>query len=38
MGFFRSPLEPGGAMAFAKFLSSPSVAPVIKANGMEPYM
>jgi molybdate transport system substrate-binding protein len=30
--------EPDGAMAFAKFLSSPSVAPVIRANGMEPYM
>jgi molybdate transport system substrate-binding protein len=30
--------EPGGAMALAKFLSSPAVAPVIRAKGMEPYM
>jgi molybdate transport system substrate-binding protein len=30
--------EPAGATAFAKFLSSPSVAPVIRAKGMEPYM
>lgn len=30
--------EPGGAMALAKFLSSPPVAPVIRAKGMEPYM
>ena len=26
-----------GAMAFAKFLSSPAVAPIIVAKGMEPY-
>jgi molybdate transport system substrate-binding protein len=30
--------EPAGAMALAKFLSSPAVAPVIRAKGMEPYM
>ena len=29
--------EPAGAAAFAKFLSSPGVAPVIKAKGMESY-
>jgi molybdate transport system substrate-binding protein len=29
--------EPAGAAAFAKFLSSPGVASVIKAKGMEPY-
>src|SRR5262249_15476430 len=30
--------EPVGAMALAKFLASPPVAPVIRAKGMEPYM
>jgi len=29
--------ERDAAMAFAKFLSSPAVAPVIVAKGMEPY-
>src|ERR1700693_5734086 len=29
--------EPEGALAFAKFLASPAVAPLIIAKGMEPY-
>ena len=29
--------EPAAALAFAKFLASPAVAPVIIARGMEPY-
>jgi molybdate transport system substrate-binding protein len=29
--------EPEGALAFAKFLASPAVVPVIVAKGMEPY-
>jgi molybdate transport system substrate-binding protein len=37
-GVVANAREPGGAAAFAKFLSSPSVAPVIRAKGMEPYM
>ncbi len=30
--------EPSAAMALARFLSSPALAPVIRAKGMEPYM
>jgi molybdate transport system substrate-binding protein len=30
--------EPAAAAALAKFLSSPSIAPAIRAKGMEPYM
>jgi molybdate transport system substrate-binding protein len=37
-GVVASAREPGAAMALAKFLSSPAVAPVIRAKGMEPYM
>jgi hypothetical protein len=29
--------EPDTALAFAKFLASPAMAPVIVAKGMEPY-
>jgi molybdate transport system substrate-binding protein len=29
--------EPDAAMALAKFLASPAVAPIIRARGMEPY-
>ena len=37
-GVLADAREPAGAMAFAKFLSSAAVAPVIRARGMEPYM
>jgi molybdate transport system substrate-binding protein len=37
-GVLAGAREPAGAMALAKFLSSPSAAPVIRANGMEPTM
>jgi molybdate transport system substrate-binding protein len=36
-GVLANAHEPAAAMAFAKFLSSPAVAPVIIAKGMEPY-
>jgi molybdate transport system substrate-binding protein len=36
-GVLANAREPNGALAFAKFLASPSAAAVIKANGMEPY-
>jgi molybdate transport system substrate-binding protein len=36
-GVLAGAREPAGAMALEKFLSSPSVAPVIRAKGMEPY-
>jgi molybdate transport system substrate-binding protein len=36
-GVLANAHEPNGALAFAKFLASPSAAAVIKAKGMEPY-
>ena len=36
-GVLANAREPNGALAFAKFLASPSAAAVIKAKGMEPY-
>jgi len=37
-GVVANAREPAGAMALAKFLSSRSLAPVITAKGMEPFM
>jgi hypothetical protein len=37
-GVLAGAREPAGAMALEKFLSSPPVAPVIRAKGMEPIM
>jgi ABC-type molybdate transport system substrate-binding protein len=36
-GVLANAREPNRALAFAKFLASPSAAAVIKAKGMEPY-
>jgi molybdate transport system substrate-binding protein len=36
-GVLANAREPNGALAFAKFLASPSAVAVIKAKGMEPY-
>lgn len=36
-GLVSGARERDGALAFAKYLASPALAPVIKANGMEPY-
>jgi ABC-type molybdate transport system substrate-binding protein len=36
-GALANAREPNEALAFAKFLASPSAAAVIKAKGMEPH-
>jgi ABC-type molybdate transport system substrate-binding protein len=36
-GVLANAREPNGALAFARFLASPSAVVVIRAKGMEPY-